>query len=453
MFKYKNSYDVQEMATKNIVEKNDLKIAVCYHSLSADTQNEIDIKLQTNPRDSFKTNNNKKIENNFTPKSTISIRSVKIKPKDIDRIEKIKRPEILIDDHIISMDAFLAKFKVNKSLGLTEEEVKSRRERDGINILSKKRKQYAIIKFIKELVCGYNFIMWACAILCMLCYKPLGGINPDINNLVLSCLLFGAIFFQGTFSYFQHKRSDNLMSSFEKLMPHVTTVLRDGHWKTVNTWELVIGDIVRLTAGDKIPADMRVIECSQASVEKSSLTGESEPVKLNVNSTDLNPYETKNITLFGSSILEGTVTGVVFQTGDRTIMGKIAEITLNTKTKMSTMQREINYFASIIGTMSIFTGILTFVLWYFGVRNAYPDFLTYPGIITACIGVVVSFFPEGLPISVTMTLTLVAQKMKKNNVLIKKMSIIETLGSTTVIASDKTGRIKKFYFLFPFEFF
>lgn len=420
MFGHQDSYDVNGSISKK-TSRNDLKIAVAYHSLSADTQNEIDKTLNENFEDSTAKNNTanqNEIVKGFYEKTdtdnfeTIALNesntsihkcvcnTIKIKPnfekkdfceRDL-KVEKSKRPEIMINDHLISMEEFLAKYQTNTSSGLTKQQVETQRVKDGINALSKKRKQFIIIKYVQELVCGYNFIMWTCAILCLLCYQPLGGNEPDVNNLILSCLLFAAIFFQGTFSFFQHRRSDNLMASFEKLMPHIATVLRDNHWQTVNTWELVVGDVLRSAAGDKIPADIRVVECSQASVEKSSLTGESEAVKLSVNSTDSNPYETKNLAMFGTSIIEGTVTGVVFQTGDRTVMGKIAEITMNTKTKVSTMQREINYFASIIGTMSILTGLLTFILWYFWVKLSYPDFLTYTGTIIACIGVVVSFF-------------------------------------------------------------
>ena len=162
MFKHKNSYDVQEIADKNKAEITNLKIAVVYHSLSADIQNEIDIKLQNTPRDSFKINNKQiedSIKKDLTPKCLINLSSAKIKSKEFEKkdlkiTEKIKGPEKLIDDHIITMDSFLVKYQVNKSSGLTEEQVKFIRQRDGINELRKKRKQPGIIKYVKELFCG-----------------------------------------------------------------------------------------------------------------------------------------------------------------------------------------------------------------------------------------------------------------------------------------------------------
>ncbi len=355
--------------------------------------------------------------------------------------KNIKKSEIIFDDHLLPFDEFLKRHDTSIELGLKSKCVDDRRFRDGKNVLPKKKCDSHVKKYLIELLGSFNAIMWTASILCLLCWKPLGMPNPDKYNLILSCILSATIVCQATFSFVQQFRTDNLIASFEKLMPHKTMVLRDGNWKNVNTWELVVGDVVQLNAGDKVPADIRVVQCNQASVETSSLTGESEPIRLSVNTVNANPYETRNIVFFGSMLLEGTLTGIVFQTGKQTVMSKIADLTQNTAIDLSTMEREINYFAMVISFLAITTGIFAYFLWYFLVKLYHPDYLQYTGILIACIGLVVSYIPEGLQIAVTMTLTLVANKMKNVNVLVKKLSIIETLGSTTVIASDKTGTI------------
>ena len=342
-----------------------------------------------------------------------------------DSSKRIKKElEFVFDDHLIELDDFIRRYETNVSEGLNDEHVELRLKRDGKNVLKKRKNKPVFVRWLIEVFGGYNIIMWVATILCLLCWQPLGGDNPSVYNLVLTIFLFVVIMIQSTVSFIQQFHSDNLMASFEKLMPLKSSVLRNGKWDDVNSSDLVVGDVVRMSSGDKIPADLRIIDCQQASIDKSCLTGESEPVKLNLFKIESNPYETKNIAMFGSLLMEGAMIGIVFQTGEKTIMAKVASLAMSAKGEITTMQREINYFAVIIGSMSIGTGLLTFIIWLTAIKPQHPTFFNYSGIISTCIGVVISFFPEGLPMAVTMTLTLIAKKMKKANVLVKKMAII-----------------------------
>jgi sodium/potassium-transporting ATPase subunit alpha len=140
-------------------------------------------------------------------------------------------------------------------------------------------------------------------------------------------------------------------------------------------------------------------------------------------------------------LLEGTLEGVVFQVGKNTVMARIADLTQSQRREMTTMEREVNLFAILIGCIGVFGFFLTFFVWLAVIRQQHPMYLNYTNVLVASMSCLVSVIPEGLQVAVTMTLTLVAKKMKNLNVLVKKLSIIETLGSTTVIASDKTGTI------------
>jgi sodium/potassium-transporting ATPase subunit alpha len=204
---------------------------------------------------------------------------------------------------------------------------------------------------------------------------------------------------------------------------------------------LVVGDIVQIKAGDKVPADLRLFEVNQGKVEKSGLTGESEPIPLSVTSADPNLYETKNLALFGTSLLEGSAAGMVINTSDRTVMGKIARVASGTSSVSTSLQKEVNYFTGLVGLMALILCIIVIFGYYFGVSPSHQGFLTVSSVITNCIAVVVSLLPEGAPVSLALILKLVAKRMFSVNILVKKLTVLETLGSATLIASDKTGTL------------
>ena len=382
--------------------------AVVYNSLSANTQNSLEITSNQNPdisilsrRNSIalKSNELEKIEEAITVgfNDTFGAENeAKQKTEcEIARTNLRQNKKIIFDDHLIELDEFIKRYETSISDGLSDSQVKIRQERDGKNVLTKKKSKPLILRYLNEVFGGYNVILWIATILCFICWRPLGGEEPSVYNLVLAIFLFVAIIIQSTFSFLNQCRSDNLMASFEKMMPSKTSVRRNGKWIEEDSTKLVVGDVVRLSSGEKIPADLRIIECKQASVDKSFLTGECEPVRLSLTSIDSNLYETKNIAMFGSLVMEGNAIGIIFKIGDDTVIAKISSLVLNTKGKITTMQREINYFALVIGSLSIGTGFLTFIIWFLFIKPYHPTFLDYSGIISACIGVVVSFFPEG----------------------------------------------------------
>lgn len=247
---------------------------------------------------------------------------------------------------------------------------------------------------MKCLIGGFGIVLWVAFVLCILAYKPLGQ-PPDIYNIILALVILLVIFAQALFFFIQERRSSNLMASFATLLPSYCQVLRDGQVKNVEASELVVGDIVRISAGDKVPADMRLFEVNQAKVEKSSLTGESEPIPLSVISADPNMYETRNLALFGTLVLEGTASGIVINTADRTLMGKIARVASGTSTVATSLQKELNYFTVLVALMAVVVCIIVVAGYYGGVAPYHPGLFTVSMVITNCIAVVVSLIPEG----------------------------------------------------------
>eukprot|EP00501_MAST-03F_sp_TOSAG23-6_P000068 GSMAST32.ASY1.ANO1.69.1 assembled CDS len=211
-----------------------------------------------------------------------------------------------------------------------------------------------------------------------------------------SLLLWG-VFLTGVFGYCQERKSSNLMDSFKNMLPSTTIVIRDGQPKEINATMLVPGDIIKLKAGNKVPADVRVLSVSgTVEVDNASLTGEAEP----------NPLETRNLAFFVS-------------TGDDTVMGQTVQTPIN---------KQIHHFVTIVSSIAFILGISFFLF----------EMITN---LVFMIGIIVANVPEGLLATVTVCMALTAHRMANNNVLVKNLEGVETLGSTSCICSDKTGTL------------
>lgn len=194
--------------------------------------------------------------------------------------------------------------------------------------------------------------------------------------------------------------------------------------------------------GNKVPADLRLLSHSgDIRFDKSMLTGESEEVEGAVDFTDPNFLESRNIALMGTMVVNGSGTGIVVLTGHRTVMGRIAQAMGNVEEIPTLIQQEISRFVRIIVCLTIFLALLIALTWTFWLRRDHPDFLSVVGMLNNVMGCVVAFIPEGMPIGVSITLLMIAKRMKATDILPKGLSIVETLGCVNVICSDKTGTL------------
>ncbi|PIO63441.1 e1-E2 ATPase [Teladorsagia circumcincta] len=238
----------------------------------------------------------------------------------------------------------------------------------------------------------------------------------------------------GCFQYYQESKSSKIMDSFKNMVPTFALVHRDGQKQQIRTEELVVGDIVEVKGGDRVPADIRIISAFGFKVDNSSLTGESEPQSRSPDCTNENPLETRNIAFFSTNAVEGTAKGIVIYTGDNTVMGRIAHLASGLDTGMTPIAREIEHFIHLITGVAVFLGvsffIIAFILGY--------HWLTA---VVFLIGIIVANVPEGLIATVTVCLTLTAKRMASKNCLVKNLEAVETLGSTSTICSDKTGTL------------
>lgn len=213
--------------------------------------------------------------------------------------------------------------------------------------------------------------------------------------------------------------------------------IRNGKLSQLEASSLVPGDVVLVRMGDKNPADILVFSASDCSVDNSSLTGESEPQERTKDNSMSNPLEASNLMFNSTLVVSGEAYGVVIRTGDRTVLGQIAHLTAGEEKMVSPLAREIDNFVRLIATIAIVTALIFFGI-AFPVNNNNASLA-----INFAIGIFVAWVPEGLPATVTMLLTIAAKRMASQNVLVKDLQGVETLGAITLLATDKTGTLTR----------
>merc|ERR1712106_694676 len=289
------------------------------------------------------------------------------------------------------------------------------------------------VKFCKNIFGGFALLLWAGAILCFIAYsiEASSEEEPANDNLYLGVVLTTVVVVTGVFSYYQEAKSSAIMDSFKNLVPQYALCLRDGEKHNLPADELTVGDIVEIKFGDRVPADIRVIEARGFKVDNSSLTGESEPQSRSPECSSENPLETKNLAFFSTNAVEGTCKGIVISIGDNTVMGRIAGLVSGLVSGESPIAKEIAHFIHIITAVAVFLGV-TFFIIAFIMGYHWLDAVVF------LIGIIVANVPEGLLATVTVCLTLTAKRMAAKNCLVKNLEAVETLGSTSTICSNKT---------------
>ncbi|KAI9691942.1 MAG: hypothetical protein M1822_008015 [Bathelium mastoideum] len=346
-----------------------------------------------------------------------------------------------IDYHIVHEDKICNRFNVSRDSGLSRGIASQRLQREGKNVLPQSRESY-FRKILGYVFGGFCSVLWIGVIIFFICWRPLGDPDPQAYNLGLAILVLIVIFLQASFSCFQDWSTKRTMRSILDLLPSDALVLRDGDWSKIPSTDLVTGDIVKIQIGNKVPADLRLLETSgDVRFDRSMLTGENEEVEGAVSETDQNFLESRNIAAMGTSVTNGQAIGIVVLIGGSTIMGRIARATSGVKAKPTLIQKEISRFVLIIVLLTICLACLILFTWVGWLRVKHHNFMNVVAMLNDVMGCVVAFIPEGMPIGMALTLMVVARSMKKVNILPKGLSTVETLGCVNVICSDKTGTL------------
>ncbi|CAD5223282.1 unnamed protein product [Bursaphelenchus xylophilus] len=350
-------------------------------------------------------------------------------------LDELKQ-EVRMDEHQVPLEQLVARLGTDLEKGLTSFRAEEALARDGPNSLTPPKSTAEWVKFAKNLFGGFAMLLWIGSVLCYIAFAVdyFTMENPAFDNLYLGIVLMSVVIITGCFQYYQENKSSKIMESFKSMIPTYAMVYRNGEKIQVETEKLVVGDVVEIHSGDRVPADIRVISASGFKVDNASLTGESEPQSRSPECTNENPLETKNIAFFSTNAVEGTCKGIVIYTGDRTVIGRIAHLAADLDSGMTPLAREIEHFIHIITSVAIFVGVTFFII---------SLFLGYHWItaIVFLIGIIVGNVPEGLIATVTVCLTLTAKRMASKNCLVKNLEAVETLGSTSTICSDKTGTL------------
>jgi sodium/potassium-transporting ATPase subunit alpha len=329
----------------------------------------------------------------------------------------------------------LTKEQVLRSLvtsenGLTEEEAKKRFLEFGPNEITEVKKTSLFTKFLKQFTHFLAVLLWIGACLAFLSEY----LHPGEGMLTLGFAIIGVICINAVFTFVQEYKAEKAVEALKLLLPFHVKVIREGKEKEILAREIVPGDLIILSEGDKVPADLRLIDTAYLMVNNAPLTGESEPVPLNHNPCDGEPIQSRNISFAGTTIVSGSGKGVVFATGMRTEFGRIAHLTGTVTSGLSPLQKEIIKITRVIAAIATIMGVIFFAAGHFIGRTFWENFLF-------AVGIIVANVPEGLLPTVTLSLAMGSQRMAKRKALIKTLTSVETLGSVSVICTDKTGTL------------
>lgn len=324
------------------------------------------------------------------------------------------------------------------SHGLSKEEVEALLLRDGPNELTPPEQVSEWVLLGKQFANPFMILLFLAGVLSFVAY----GIDSSQSlNAVLGGVLFGVVILTVLMSFSQERKTIKTMSAFKNILPSSAVVIRGGVQQDIEARSLVVGDLVLLSLGQKVPADVRLLWASSLKVENGAITGEAEPVDLDasvVHEKETTPVEeARNIAFNGSLVLDGSGLGVVLATGDRSLIGTIASLTTNTETRKSTMEIEVERFVWFITILAVSMAVLFFVISV-ARRNGAGVLDTF---INGFLVIIVANVPQGLPATVTSLQLIVAKRLASQNVFVKRLDAVETLGAITVICSDKTGTL------------
>ena len=321
--------------------------------------------------------------------------------------------------------------ETNVKKGLTGEEVKKKQEQYGLNELKAKKKKSLLQKFLEQFKDFSIIVLIIAAIVSGIVGVAQGdGITDTI--IILIVVIVNAII-----GVSQEAKAEKSLEALQKLTDHASKVIRDGSVTVVLAKELVPGDIVVLDTGDYIPADLRIIEAVNLKSQESSLTGESVPVEKNskvITDEEIGIGDRVNMLFSSSLVTYGRGKGIVVETGMMTEVGKIAGMLDETQEQITPLQEKLNKLGKTLGIAALAICVIIFILGLIQGKEAIHMFMT-------AVSLAVAAIPEGLVAVSTIVLAIGVQKMVKKNAIVKRLPAVETLGSATVICSDKTGTL------------
>lgn len=341
----------------------------------------------------------------------------------------------------LTKESLFRQLQTNEN-GLSDQEVSTRLEKYGPNKLSEKKKISPLNIFVNQFK---NFLIIILLVAAALTFLVFIFGDRQRSDLIEAALILAIVIMIAILGFVQEYRAEKAIDALKKLLAFKAKVIRDGKEKEIDTGQLVPGDVVVLEEGEKVPADIRLLEIAQLQTNEASLTGESTPVTKQDQTIpgNLQIADQKNMVFSGTAITSGRGLGLVVATGDKTEIGKIAATVAETQEEETPIQKRLDKLAKILGYITLVVSTLVFIFIVFFAKDfahlELVDRLLKSFI--AAVALAVAAIPEGLPAVVTISLAFGTQRMLKKNALVRKLTSVETLGSVDVICADKTGTL------------
>lgn len=329
--------------------------------------------------------------------------------------------------HSIIEQDILEKTGASIEHGLTSEEVLKRRAIYGSNALTPKKGHSPLVLFLLQFRQPLVYILVVASI-----------VTAYLREFVDSAVIFGVVLINAIVGFIQESKAIKAIEALSKSMTSEATVIRDGKKKRISASELTFGDTVLLQSGDKVPADLRLIDVRELQINESMLTGESLPVykKPKAVSADTVLADRENMAYSSTLVTFGTAAGVVVEIGDNAEVGKINQMIASAEVLATPLTKKISHFSGVLLYVIIGLALITFLVGLLRGESVFDMFM-------AAVALSVGAIPEGLPAALTIILALGVSKMAKRNAIIRKLPAVETLGSTSIICTDKTGTLTK----------
>jgi sodium/potassium-transporting ATPase subunit alpha len=315
--------------------------------------------------------------------------------------------------------------------GLLADEARRRLVEYGRNEVERMHGESLTLRFFKGFAHFFAIILWIAAALAFFAeWRDRGQ-----GMAMLGFAILGVIVINGVFSFWQEFRADRAVAALQRLIPHQVRVQRAGCVAQTSAAQLVPGDVILLEEGDNVPADCRVVEAFGMRVNNATITGESLPQSRDAEPCDEHDFmQSRNVLLAGTSLVSGHAKALVFATGAHTAFGQIAHLTQTAREPMSPLQKEVALLSRVVALLSLALGVIFFFIGRAIGLSFWQNFIF-------AIGIIVANVPEGLLPTITLALAMGSQRMAKRNALIRHLPAVETLGSATVICTDKTGTL------------
>ncbi len=334
--------------------------------------------------------------------------------------------------HSVSWRDTAERLGTDREKGLSQEEVRKRQERFGKNEIREGKRQNLLVRFLSQFKDFMVLILLASAAVSFLVSRMRGD-----NEFIDSIIILVIVVCNAVIGMVQELKADKAIEALKKLSSPHARVLRDGRKRTVESWELVPGDVVILKAGDLVPADIRLMKTVELKAEESALTGESVPAEKDANaicSEDATLAERKNMVFASTGVASGAGVGIVTATGMDTGMGQIAKMLEHEKAPQTPLQQKLKQTGKVLGIGVVVICAVIFLLGLIQKVEPLEMFMI-------AISLGVAAIPEGLTAVVTIVLAMGIKRMAQKRAIVRHMPAVETLGSTQVICSDKTGTL------------